>query len=47
MYFMYIIDFFKIKELESFIWTNFFNNIWIFKVYVFVMFKMKYFINKM
>jgi hypothetical protein len=39
---MYIIEFLKIISFEQ----NF-NKIWIFKVYVFVMFKMKYLINKM
>jgi len=43
---MYII--FKKLKINSnhFIWTKF-NKIWIFKVYGFVMFKMKYLINRM
>jgi hypothetical protein len=43
---IYIIDFFiKIIQIISF--EQNFNKIWIFKVYVFVMFKMKHLINKM
>jgi hypothetical protein len=43
---MYIIEFFKRKTLIISFEQNF-NKIWIFKVYVFVMFKMKYLINRM
>jgi hypothetical protein len=42
----YIIEILKKVNSNHFIWTNF-NKIWIFKVYVFVMFKMKYFTNRM
>jgi len=43
---MFIIEFKKKVNSNHFIWTKF-NKIWIFKVYVFVMFKMKYLINRM
>jgi hypothetical protein len=42
---MYIIEFKKKTQIISF--EQNFNKIWIFKIYVFVMFKMKYLINKM
>jgi len=43
---MYIIEFKKkVNPIISF--EQNFNKIWIFKVYIFVMFKMKYFINRM
>jgi len=42
---MYIIEFFKKIRIISF--EQNLNKIWIFKVYVFVMFNMKYLINKM
>jgi hypothetical protein len=43
---MYIIEFFKkLTRIISF--GQNFNKIWIFNVYVFVMFKMKYLINRM
>jgi hypothetical protein len=41
---MYIIEFF-LNRIISF--EQNLNNIWIFKVYVFIMFKMKHLINKM
>jgi hypothetical protein len=44
---MYIIEFKKKSKLESFHLKKISNKIWIFKVYVFVMYKMKYLINKM
>jgi len=43
---MYIIE----KKINSTLIISFeqnLNKIWVFKVYVFVIFKMKYFINKM
>jgi hypothetical protein len=43
---MYIIEKIIIK-FQSFHLDKIFNKIWIFKVYVFVMFKMKYLINRM
>jgi hypothetical protein len=43
---MYIIEFFiKINQTISF--DQNLSKIWIFKIYVFVMFKMKYLVNKM
>jgi hypothetical protein len=42
---MYIIEFKKKTQIISF--EQNLNKIWIFKVYVFVMFKMKYLINRM
>jgi hypothetical protein len=42
---MYIIEIIKKTRIVSF--EQNLNKIWIFKVYVFVMFKMKYLINKM
>jgi hypothetical protein len=44
---MYIIEFKKKSKLESFHLEINLNNISIFKIYVFVMFKMMYLINKM
>ncbi len=43
---MYIIEIFK-KVIGIISFEQNINKIWIFKVYVFVMFKMKYLINKM
>jgi hypothetical protein len=43
---MYIIKFLK-KWTRIILFEQNFNKIWIFEVYVFVMFKMKYLINKM
>jgi hypothetical protein len=43
---MHIIDFFY-KKTRIISFEQNFNKIWIFKVYVFVMFKMKYLINRM
>jgi len=43
---MYVIKFKKKVNSNHFIWQNR-NNIWIFKFYVFIMFKMKYLIYKM
>jgi hypothetical protein len=43
---MCIIEFLK-KKLESFHLNKNLNKIWIFKVYIFVIFKMKYFLNWM
>jgi hypothetical protein len=43
---MYIIEFLK-KKTRIISFEQNFNKIWIFKVYVFVMFKMKYLINQM
>jgi hypothetical protein len=42
---MYIFEFKKKTPIISF--EQNFNKIWIFKIYVFIMFKKKYFINKM
>jgi hypothetical protein len=42
---MYIIEFLKKTQIISF--EQNLNKIWMFKVYVFVMFKMKYLITKM
>jgi hypothetical protein len=35
------------KKIQIILFEQNFNNTWIFKVYVFVMFKMKYLINRM
>jgi len=43
---MYIIEIYKKVNSNHFIWTKS-RKIWIFKVYVFVIFKMKYLINRM
>jgi hypothetical protein len=43
---IYIVEFFK-KKTQIISFEQNFNKIWIFKVYVFVMFKMKYLINIM
>jgi hypothetical protein len=43
---MYIIELFK-KVIRNISFEQNLNKIWIFKVYVFVMFKMKYLINRM
>jgi hypothetical protein len=43
---MYIVKFF-LKKTRIMSFEQNLNNIWIFKVYVFVMFKMKYLINRM
>jgi hypothetical protein len=43
---MYIIEFF-LKKTQIISFEQNLNKVWIFKVYIFVMFKMKYFINRM
>jgi hypothetical protein len=43
---MYIIEFFY-KKIQIISCGKNLNKIWIFKFYIFVMFKMKYLINKM
>jgi hypothetical protein len=43
---MYIIEFLK-KINQTISFDQNLNKIWIFKIYVFVMFKMKYLVNKM
>jgi hypothetical protein len=43
---MYIIEFFQ-KKTWIISFEQIFNKIWIFKVYDFVMFQMKYLINRM
>jgi hypothetical protein len=43
---MYIIEFF-LKKTRIISFEQNLNKIWIFKVYVFVMFKMKYLVNRM
>jgi hypothetical protein len=43
---MYVIESF-LKKIQIVSFEQNFNKIWIFKVYIFVMFKMKYLINKM
>jgi len=44
---MYIIELEKKKKTRIILFEQNFNKIWIFKVYVFVMFKMKNLINRM
>jgi hypothetical protein len=46
MYIMYIIEFLE-KKIWIISFEQNFNKIWIFKVYVFVIFKMNYLINRM
>jgi hypothetical protein len=43
---MYVIEIFK-KKIRIISFEQNLNKIWIFKVYVFVMFKMKYLLNRM
>jgi len=43
---MYVIEIFK-KKIWIISFEQNLNKIWIFKVYVFVMFKMKYLLNRM